>query len=697
MGTKQHFVLFENVSGYSLFLVKEFDEIVRQFSAHPNAFLKPTAFVPFGSVVEALENVQCINEGRVSQLLRHFLRQNLPIKDAVLGVADERLGSSIIALDMGFECIWDAAVREIIRIIRANSSRLLRSLLVQPGTVSQNKAAAARTTVQEIAPGKQAEHRARLIVALSRARLQLDLLQHLADTGVVRSLSLLDSMDNSLGSSVKRLKAAYALHFPELCRDQETRALDDFAFISIIANFPNRDGLLRSRNDTSGSIEKLSEWTGNRKLAENILACASTSTGQDLAEEDFTTLQTYAHFLLKLLQSRNKCCEMLERRVRSLLPNLTALMDRVLPTSQSSVGLEHVRRVGDSVSSVFVVARLLSHAVTLDRLARMSASRVNSLGASKSLFRRSGVVTATNSGLLGTVAAAESLAVAPDGGVGVSSRSITEMSGGRLRPIVVRRRITRILAAKSALASRADCFQRMNPFQAGADAVCAVPQHLETGEYGSSLGDEAKRQLRVWAEANGVQFGRTDADFQRQRENRKKYRKQKRKAWLRRKLKGAKGGCVPLPLTPAHAAIVSEVEETSTPKGKPPAGDVPRLESSDDEGDESQFYVTGRSKELDSRLTTPSTGRKRPAETSPDLSLSLSSSSDEKEEEEAPEELQKRTKRRRTRGNKTTPKAKKSTPLTAKKSATKRNTKASILASERKPVRSSPRLLNSVA
>ncbi|VDN13398.1 unnamed protein product, partial [Dibothriocephalus latus] len=327
--TKQHFALFENVSGYSLFLIKEFDEIVRRFSAHPNAFLKPTAFVPFGSVVEALENVQCINEGRVSPLLRHFLH-------------------------MGFECIWDASVKEIIRIIRANSSRLLRSLMVQPGAVSQNKTAAARTSLQEIAPGKEAEHRARLIVALSRARLQLDLLQHLADTGVVRSLGLLDSMDNSLGSSVKRLKAAYALHFPELVRDQETRSLDDFAFISIIANFPSRDGLLRARNDNPGSADKLSEWTGSRKLAENILACASTSTGQDLAEEDLTTLQTYAHFLLKLLQvpslhllvvfisnSRKKCCEMLERRVRSLLPNLTALMDRVLPTSQSSSDLEH--------------------------------------------------------------------------------------------------------------------------------------------------------------------------------------------------------------------------------------------------------------------------------------------------------------------------------------------------------------------
>ncbi len=78
---------------------------------------------------------------------------------------------------------------------------------------------------------------------------------------------------------------------------------------------------------------------------------------------------------------------MLERRVRSLVPNLTALMDKALPGTEDSASLARVRRVGDQVSSVFVVARLLSHAVNLDRLAKMPSSRVNSLGASKSLFR----------------------------------------------------------------------------------------------------------------------------------------------------------------------------------------------------------------------------------------------------------------------------------------------------------------------
>lgn len=84
------------MTGYSLILVKEFDEIVRKFTAHVNSFLKPVAFVPFKSVSEALENVQYISEGRVSPLLSEFLRQNLPIKDAILGVADQELGESVL-------------------------------------------------------------------------------------------------------------------------------------------------------------------------------------------------------------------------------------------------------------------------------------------------------------------------------------------------------------------------------------------------------------------------------------------------------------------------------------------------------------------------------------------------------------------------------------------------------------------------
>ncbi|CDS39471.1 Nucleolar protein 5A [Echinococcus multilocularis] len=548
MATIQHYVLFENVSGYSLFLVREFDEITKTFTAHVNSFLKPVAFVPFKSLPEAMENVQSISEGRISPLLSGFLRQNLPVKDAVLGVADQALGEGILQLDIGFECIWDASVRELLRVIRANSSRLLRSLIVQPGA-SISAAEKPTTSEQETVPARMAEKRAQLVVALSRARLQLDLIQHLADTGVVRSLDLLDSMDASLAKSMKHLRVSYGLHFPEVCRGGGLPGMDDFALASIVTCAPLRDQLVRQK-------EQLIGWLGgNQKLAETVIELAKTSTGQDLSPDDVKTLQQYGHFFLKLLKSRTHCYEMLEHRVRALVPNLTSLMDQALPEIGDSASLERVRKVSDRVSPAIVAARLLSHAVNLDRLAKMPSSRINSLGASKSLFQRSGAVVATAAGLLGrtlTQASAEGNVNAEeksekqnkeerksDPAISSLTKSIVEMSGGRLRDMVVRRRVARLLAAKSTLAARADCYRRMNPFvdTTTVESKCAVvSQNLDSGKYGAALGQETKRQLRVWAEANGVHLERTMQELEKQRASRKRYRKAKRKAWLRRKM-----------------------------------------------------------------------------------------------------------------------------------------------------------------
>ncbi|VDL18411.1 unnamed protein product [Hymenolepis diminuta] len=595
MASKQHFVLFENVTGYSLILVKEFDEIVRKFTAHVNSFLKPVAFVPFKSVSEALENVQYISEGRVSPLLSEFLRQNLPIKDATLGVADQELGESVLELGIGFECIWDSSIREIIRIVRANSSKLLRTLVVQPGAVKPSKASKA-TASQETVPGKKAERRARLVVALTRARLQLDLEQHLADTGVVKSLELLDSMDAHLTKSVKHLCTSYAVHFPEICHNGVMVGVDDFAFASIVTHCPIRDDLVKER-------DRLVEWLdGNQELADKIINLANSSTGQHLASDDVKVLQQYGQFLLNLLKSRTQCCELLEARVRSLVPNLTSLMDQTLSGQDKNESLERVKKVGDRVSPAIIAARLILHAGTLDKLARMTSSRVDSLGVSRSLFRRGGAVAAAATGLLQrTVSRHTPSQQQPQTETAVSSltKDIIEMSGGRLHPIVVRRKVARLLAAKSTLAVRADCYRRMDPF---ATESLDVPERLESGDYGSSLGEETKRQLRVWAETNGVHVERTAEELQKQREKRKKYRKAKRKKWLKRKLAGTSNpsqsttNTVPEPVVAENGMSISDgsdddsdssSEQIQRVKQKRPAlatskGANPR-ESSDDE------------------------------------------------------------------------------------------------------------------
>lgn len=126
------------------------------------------------------------------------------------------------------------------------------------------------------------------------------------------------------------------------------------------------------------------------------------------------------------------------------------------------------------------------------------------------LNSRSGAAAAAASGLLQCTISHHSSqsqsggsSTEPEKNAAVSTlmKNLIEMSGGRLYPIVVRRKAARLLAAKSALAVRADCYRRMDPL---ASEKLEVPEKLESGDYGKSLGQEIKRQLRVWAETNGV-------------------------------------------------------------------------------------------------------------------------------------------------------------------------------------------------
>lgn len=134
------------------------------------------------------------------------------------------------------------------------------------------------------------------------------------------------------------------------------------------------------------------------------------------------------------------------------------------------------------------------------------------------MSRQSGAKAATSAGLLGSVAEAASGLGDSSAASKTVSEGIVKMSGGRLKPIVVRRRVARLLAAKSSLACRADCYRQTTPFvqekQGESTDDDVAVDYLDSGAYGASLGDEAKRQLTVWAEAKGVQFNRSAEQMQ---------------------------------------------------------------------------------------------------------------------------------------------------------------------------------------
>lgn len=86
------------------------------------------------------------------------------------------------------------------------------------------------------------------------------------------------------------------------------------------------------------------------------------------------------------------------------------------------------------------------------------------------------------------------------------------LSANRVYPDTIRRRAARLLAAKTALACRADYFRYHNPIcqeDANRPIVVDDDERLKTGAYGNYLSKTIQNSLTIWAECNGVHPNRT--------------------------------------------------------------------------------------------------------------------------------------------------------------------------------------------
>ena len=104
---KAFYILFESAAGYGLFQRTEMqeaasqtDEIQAAIKSFPlfSKMVKQIAFIPYVSAESALENINDVSEGILSEFLRTFLESHLPSKNRskiTVGVTDDKLGSSI--------------------------------------------------------------------------------------------------------------------------------------------------------------------------------------------------------------------------------------------------------------------------------------------------------------------------------------------------------------------------------------------------------------------------------------------------------------------------------------------------------------------------------------------------------------------------------------------------------------------------
>lgn len=197
--------------------------------------------------------------------------------------------------------MWHGGIREVLRVIRQHFSKLTKSLITQPGNAFSlavnNRTPLSKTSVEEQIPGRVAEAKARLVVGLARARSQLNLSQHLADTAVMRALTLIDELDADLTHSVTRLRTCYFSHFPEICRSSSAAAylpLTDDQLIHLIALCPTRVHLLSEQSD-----DKLRQVEVLLPILDRIKHLARDSIGADLSAEDASQLKLFAERLLR--------------------------------------------------------------------------------------------------------------------------------------------------------------------------------------------------------------------------------------------------------------------------------------------------------------------------------------------------------------------------------------------------------------
>ncbi|RHY44135.1 hypothetical protein DYB38_004038 [Aphanomyces astaci] len=342
-GDSASFVLFESASGYALFEVVESEQIavlldqVQQGVQDLGKFgaaVKLKAFSPFVSAESALENINAISEGLVTDDLQAFLELNLPkakkSKSAAvtLGVSDKGLAQSITdALHLSVNT--NETTLEVLRGVRLHFAKFIK----------------------ELDHGVWSKAQLGLGHSYSRAKVKFNV--NRADNMIIQAIALLDQLDKDINTFAMRVREWYSWHFPELLKIVP----DNYVYARCAAFIQHRTSL------SEESVEELSKLTMDEDKAAAIVAASRTSMGMDMSELDMLNVANFTSRLIGLAEYRQQLHAYLHSKMGQVAPNLAAL-------------------IGDAVG-----ARLISHAGSLTNLAKCPASTVQILGAEKALFR----------------------------------------------------------------------------------------------------------------------------------------------------------------------------------------------------------------------------------------------------------------------------------------------------------------------
>ena len=480
---KNTYILFELASGYSLFHAKEMLQIEQLLQESTvasadfgrfNAMVSLVSFAPFTAADQAIENIEAVVKGQVTEFLANFLKQQLggSKKDKCqLGVADVALGQAIKA-DLQIACVANDTIAEITRCIRFHISKFIPEL------------SAADITQAQLG----------LAHGFSRTLVKMNV--NRSDNMIIQAISLLDQMDKDINTFAMRVKEWYGWHFPEM----KKLVNDNVQYCQLCIAVKDKKNL-----QDPAYVQTIKDIVGDDDQAEEIVKIANISMGMEFTEADFLNIESFAKRVVTLTSFRKALYTYLQEKMNVVAPNLAAL-------------------IGEQIGG-----RLICQAGSLMNLAKYPASTVQILGAEKALFRA--LKTKTNTPKYGLIFHSTYIGRAPKEHKGRISRYLANKASIASRLDCFMEEPNRVFG--EVLAKQVE--DRLTFFETGKE-VPTNQEIMEQAmvAYQESLGKAAKKakkdKKRKREEGEEAEAGDDDEEAKRRRKEEKKAKKAKKAA-----------------------------------------------------------------------------------------------------------------------------------------------------------------------
>lgn len=284
-------------------------------------------------------------------------------------------------------------------------------------------------------------------LAHSLSRYKLKFSPDKVDTMIVQAISLLDDLDKELNNYVMRAREWYGWHFPEVGKI----ITDNTAYAKVIKKMGTREKA--AKTDLSEILPE--------EVEKEVKEAAEISMGTEISDEDIQNIEALCDQILEISSYRAQLYDYLKSRMMAVAPNLTVL-------------------VGELVG-----ARLIAHAGSLLNLAKHPSSTVQILGAEKALFRA--LKTKHDTPKYGLIYHASMVG------------QTTPKNKGK---------ISRMLAAKAALAIRVDALAEDASNQLGIDHRAKLEARLRMLEEGHlrTISGSAKKKAQFDKYSNKSQI-----------------------------------------------------------------------------------------------------------------------------------------------------------------------------------------------